>query len=166
MVLLWRRCSQQQQKSRKLIPWISTKQFWNSCQWLIVSHFFFTTQNHQLDLSRKLQKVQDIQSIINDIHDDHPSREGETTSSLASLLQARMETLKRDLTDKQELLKMRRNTEQLAEDYQSDVQRLQEWFASHQGMSVERGQDLPANVGSESLQRQMDLQQVSFVLKY
>ena len=77
-----------------------------------------------------------------------------------------METLKRDLTDKQELLKMRRNTEHLAEDYQSDVQRLQEWFASHQGMSVERGQDLPANVGSESLQRQMDLQQVSFVLQY
>ncbi|XP_022095690.1 nesprin-1-like isoform X2 [Acanthaster planci] len=124
-------------------------------------------QNHQLELSRKLQKLQDVQGIVDDIQANCPSREGETTSALAALLRTRAETLKRDLGDRQELLKMRRNTQQMAEEYQSDVQRLQEWLAAHRGATTAtlaategmEGRSLPIDVGSESLQRQMDLQQ-------
>lgn len=123
-------------------------------------------QNKQLELSRKAQKLQDLTKTIQDANDKatKPTRQGEHVASQADLLNAEMEELRKDLLDKQEHLNMRKNTEQMSREYQSDVQKLQDWLDAHRSVAGAIQEPPPEEMGSEMLQKQVQLQQVRWVL--
>ena len=124
--------------------------------------FFIILQNKQLDLNRKVQKLQEVADVIQQANDTskQPTRQGEHLAAQTDLLKTQMDEVRKDLLDKQDHLNTRRNTEQMALDYQSDVQKLQEWLDTHRSVAGALKEPPPSQVGSEMLQQQVQLQQV------
>ena len=131
----------------------------------IFSHF----QNHQLELSRKLQKLNDIEESIEQTLDAITCQTpvlAEHLETTVRYLHNRIDACKRNLADQREHHRMLLNTERLAQEYQSDVAKLQEWLEQQRGMMSASGGAVtsklpPVEVGAEMLQQQAELQQVS-----
>eukprot|EP00057_Strongylocentrotus_purpuratus_P008433 XP_011662907.1 PREDICTED: nesprin-1 isoform X2 [Strongylocentrotus purpuratus] len=123
--------------------------------------------NHQLELSRKLQKLNDIEESIEQTLDATTCQTpvlAEHLETTVRYLHNRMDACKRNLADQREHHRMLLNTERLAQEYQSDVAKLQEWLEQQRGMMSASGGAVtsklpPVEVGAEMLQQQAELQQ-------
>lgn len=109
-----------------------------------------------------MQSLQELQHEISGILEEAvtPPVLGVQLEAQCSLLQAQMETLKHDLDREMDRLKAKKDTDELAEAYQSDMEKLQDWLEEHRKDSVSLSKELPPGIGSEMLQKQAELQQV------
>lgn len=109
-----------------------------------------------------MQSLQELQNEIAEIMEETDTEPvlGVHLQAQASHLQAQMEALKQDLEREMESLQSRKDTEKLAEEYQNDMEKLQDWLEEHRKDSESLARDLPPGIGSEMLQKQAELQQV------